>query len=409
MAYSDASYNWYSGPSDYSDVPTDDSRKCQVEGCYRKHSYERLRGGRKIYSKYCSDHTCLKPYPEEEGYWCPYPKKTGERYCGNHLKCGDPGCDKLGEFTGGREYIPWFCFDHRCSVPTCRSRATNRQQQRCEAHFMKCTVPDCSRPCHLHRDGRLDLVCAVHYGTFRCAREGCTRRTGSNMHFCPNHTCVVPDCTAGRDPSGGDACRKHLCNAPSCPNPIAHPTTTTASFCTLHTCRVRGCTHPRAADARGSDFCASHTCMTPNCRSEARFRNSHCPRHACVVTTCPHPRVSADPSSTLTVSGGGGNSNRDRCVAHARARERRAASLGTDSLGRLDYEGLRSRFELSGEREAERERKRLSDDLEALRRRERERERLREDEEERERERLERVRRDLEAWRRYSGSGRDGW
>jgi membrane protein involved in colicin uptake len=84
---------------------------------------------------------------------------------------------------------------------------------------------------------------------------------------------------------------------------------------------------------------------------------------------------------------------------------------GVDSLGGvLDYDGLRARFELfSSEREAERERKRLSDDLEALKRRERERERLRQEEEERERERAERLRRDMDAWRRYSGSARDGW
>ncbi|KAK3302716.1 uncharacterized protein B0T15DRAFT_422964 [Chaetomium strumarium] len=401
MAFSDASYNWYSGPSDYSDVPTDDSRKCQVEGCYRKHSYGRLRGGRKIYSKYCSDHTCLKPYPEDEGYWCPHPKEKGERYCNNHLKCGEAGCDKLGEFTGGREYIPWFCFDHRCNAPNCRSRVTNRQQQRCEAHFLKCTVPDCSRPCHLHRDGRLDLVCAVHYGTFRCTWEGCTRRTGSNMHFCPSHKCVVPECTAGRDPSaaGSDTCRKHNNN---------------------NTCHVRGCTHPRDNDinnnTRGgssSEFCVGHTCATPNCRDQARFfgNGSHCARHACAVTTCPRPRLSADPANNNNSAHHG-----DRCVAHARARERRAVSLsgsggGMDSSlgGVLDYEGLRSRFELSGEREAERERKRLSDDLEALKRRERERERLREEEEERERERVDRLRRDMDAWRRYAGSGRDRW
>ena len=52
MPWSDASYNYYSGPSE---VHTDDSRKCQVEGCNKKHAFSRPDGDKKVYSKYCSN------------------------------------------------------------------------------------------------------------------------------------------------------------------------------------------------------------------------------------------------------------------------------------------------------------------------------------------------------------------
>jgi hypothetical protein len=43
--------------SEYSDVPTDDARKCQVEGCHKKHAYSKNDAGRRIYSRYCSERT----------------------------------------------------------------------------------------------------------------------------------------------------------------------------------------------------------------------------------------------------------------------------------------------------------------------------------------------------------------
>lgn len=55
MSWSDAPYAWYSDASDYSNVQTDDARRCQVEGCYKKHAFVRLSGNRKVYSKFCAE------------------------------------------------------------------------------------------------------------------------------------------------------------------------------------------------------------------------------------------------------------------------------------------------------------------------------------------------------------------
>jgi hypothetical protein len=63
MAWSDVDYNWHSGPSDYSDVPSDDARRCQVIGCPKKHGFARVEGGKKIYSKYCPDRACPSAQP----------------------------------------------------------------------------------------------------------------------------------------------------------------------------------------------------------------------------------------------------------------------------------------------------------------------------------------------------------
>ncbi|AEO68666.1 uncharacterized protein THITE_163041 [Thermothielavioides terrestris NRRL 8126] len=438
-SWSDASYTWYSTASDYSEVLTDDSRKCQVEGCHRKHAFVRLAGGRKVYSKYCAEHTCAKTYPEDEGYHCPTPRKAGERYCDDHLRCGEPGCDRRGEYIGVREYIPWFCVQHRCTAPDCHSRATDSRQQRCGRHVRLCGVPGCARPAHQHRDGRLDLVCAVHYGIYRCVWPDCSRSTGSSMRYCPAHKCCVAECAAGRDATGGtDACAKHRCTVPRCPNPVLYPSHPRSLHCTLHTCRAAGCVSPRTSTTTStsssstttktttaSDFCPTHTCLTPHCTAPARFAHSHCTRHACAVANCANARLgAADPAGALSPSSW---RYRDRCEAHARARERRAVSVGGledigIGIGTTTGTGagvagvaggggggggdggasLRDRFEL--ELAGERERKRLSDDLEALRRRERERER----EAERRRAEVERLRRDLEEWRGLNPD-RDRW
>ncbi|KAL2131740.1 hypothetical protein VTI74DRAFT_4671 [Chaetomium olivicolor] len=410
MAWSDASYNYYS-TSDYSDILLDEHR-CRVEGCRRKQAYVRTRDGRKNYSRYCINHTCRRIYPDAnfEAFHCPTPKHEADRYCPEHLRCVEPGCTREGEWPGVREYIPWYCTKHRCGAPDCRSRATDTQQQRCAAHFMRCCVPDCTRPCHLHRDGRLDIVCAVHYGTFKCAWAGCSRRTGYNTRYCPAHKCVVRDCTASRDPAGDrDACLEHLCRTPSCPNPTAYPSLSTSLHCTAHSCSTPSCPNPRHA-ASGSDFCLTHTCATPSCRGEALSNSAHCLRHACIVPTCANPRLSAVASSTLGVG-----LDRDKCAEHASAplsstrlnRERRSASLDLD----VDFDSLRNRFVLGAGREEqrlERERKRLSDDLEGLRRQnERELERARRAR--RDREELEKLQRDMEDWRRRYPAWDDGY
>lgn len=319
--------------SEYSDVPTDDARKCQVQGCHKKHAYSKNEAGRRIYSRYCSEHTCAKRYPEEDGYHCTTPRNRGERYCPDHLKCGEPGCQAMGEYVGVREFIRWFCIRHRCSAPDCRLRATDKQQQRCASHFMACSVPGCTRPAHLHRSGRLDLVCAVHYDTYRCLAADCTRWASSSARYCPSHKCAVPDCSAARcsltTPNGGDACLKHMCTALYCTNRVLYPDRPRSVHCVLHTCKAPSCVNPRVSlgsAGGGSDFCLGHMCLVPGCRGEARFPGSHCERHACVVAGCVNPRLSAVPSSRLGVG-----LDRGQCAAHAARRERRSASLNEDS------------------------------------------------------------------------------
>jgi hypothetical protein len=124
-----SAYSRYPGPSDYSEVLTDDSRKCEVEGCHRKHAFCRPDGIRKVYSRYCNERTfslwlvaiqgspanslpdtCGVQLSEAEGTHCRTPRQPTDRFCSVHMTCGEPGCAKLGEFVGGyNDYIPWFC------------------------------------------------------------------------------------------------------------------------------------------------------------------------------------------------------------------------------------------------------------------------------------------------------------
>jgi predicted nucleic acid-binding Zn-ribbon protein len=75
-------------------------------------------------------------------------------------------------------------------------------------------------------------------------------------------------------------------------------------------------------------------------------------------------------------------------------------SLNADEIG-LDWDELRGRFEMGEGRQRERERKRLSDDLERMRRRERELEDDMARSERRrglDREAMDRLQRDFQAW-----------
>jgi len=294
----------------------------------------------------------------------------------------------------------------RCTAPDCRSRASEPQQQRCAAHFTKCSIASCPRPAHLHRNGRLDLVCVVHYGTAPCLAPSCTRQTSASSRYCPVHKCAVDNCSSPRHAStpNSTACRLHLCTTPACTNPVSYPDRAKSAHCARHTCRTPACTKPSDAVA-GGDFCRLHACATPGCAAEARFADepSHCARHACVVSNCASPRLSADPSSRLGV----GLEDRDRCAYHAATRERRTRAASFSGAGVVDWEGLRGRFEPRGEG------KRMSDDVERMRRRARENAAREGDfyryrpEEMEEEEVLGRVRRGSGDWRRMYPTGED--
>ncbi|KAH6635862.1 hypothetical protein F5144DRAFT_565664 [Chaetomium tenue] len=366
MPYSDTSYNYYSGPSE---VLTDDSRKCQVEGCNKKHAFSRPDGDKKVYSKYCSNHTCEKTYPGEVDYHCKNPRSSNERYCSVHLTCGEPGCKKMGEHYGVREHVRWFCASHRCTSSECRLRATDRTQQRCTAHIILCNVPNCTRPAHQHRDGRLDATCAAHYGTQLCEwAAGCTRRASAGRSSSPS--------TSSSKSKSPQYCASHQCRTPLCERP-----------------RAISRSSPSSRDIL--DHCELHTCRTAGCRGEVHTLVDYCARHACAGVGCARPRLSADPASGLAVG-----LDRDLCVVHAQAGQRRAVSLNAGEIG-LDWDELRGRFEMGEGGRRERERKRLSDDLERMRRRERE---LEEDLERAERRRgldreaMDRLQRDFQAW-----------
>ena len=63
MSWSDTTYNYrnyYEGPSEYPEVAIDDARKCQVDGCRKKHAYSRPDGDRKVYSRFCSTRASLQ-------------------------------------------------------------------------------------------------------------------------------------------------------------------------------------------------------------------------------------------------------------------------------------------------------------------------------------------------------------
>lgn len=341
---SDAAYY-----SDYSDTPSDDPRNCRVVGCRKKHAYARDSSGRKLYADYCAYHLCEKTFPRSEGFHCPNPKKENDRFCSQHLKCGEPNCKETGTFAS-ETWTQFYCPRHKCTTRGCRQPATNRQQQRCASHFLQCSVPSCARPCHENRDGTYDIVCAAHYGSFKCAVAGCARRKpGYDTRFCLDHKCAVPECSQEKG-LVGKFCVSHRCAARDCSRVVADPTRGESVLCKEHECATPRCLNAKL-DSR-TDFCLSHACKAANCKSEARFPGGFCEeRHACSVGMCSNPRSATGPGGTLNVF-------TDRCLEHSAAKVRRSSA--NEPLER--------------ERWATRNRNRYSDDIETLRSRERERE-----------------------------------
>ncbi|KAK4169591.1 hypothetical protein QBC43DRAFT_308021 [Cladorrhinum sp. PSN259] len=368
--------------SDYSDTLSDDSRNCRIEGCRKKHAFAQF-ADTKFYSKYCFKHTCAKTVSISEGYHCPNPKRESDRYCAEHLTCGESGCREMGEYVGtaGGEYIQWFCARHRCTMPRCRERVNNRQQRRCLKHFMKCNVSSCERPCHENRDGKFDIFCAAHYGSFKaenkCSWSGCTRRKpGYDGKYCLDHKCDLIDCEKPRDSRGiGKLCSDHRCVVDHCSKVVAHPDRTDSLFCLDHKCKTPLCIDPHQ---NGIEFCMAHKCQVANCRYEARFPKGYCPdRHGCTYPMCSNPRPISSSLGVLT----------DRCEEHERFRTRRSSAADMPAFDKF-----------------ERRRNRYSDDIGALRR-----EKEREDREREDRERLAREPRDpyrYPNWDRYLDDGR---
>lgn len=58
-----------------------DDRPCLVEGCRTKHCL-RLVEGERIYSEFCSAHTCRHFWPD----FCTCPTYSGDKYCSCHAR-----------------------------------------------------------------------------------------------------------------------------------------------------------------------------------------------------------------------------------------------------------------------------------------------------------------------------------
>ncbi|KAL2177494.1 uncharacterized protein P884DRAFT_243641 [Thermothelomyces heterothallicus CBS 202.75] len=341
--------------SDFSDTTSEDWRKCQVPGCHKKHTGHTQHDERKVYSDFCFRHTCWVTYPEEEGkgYYCSIPKGSDDRYCAFHMKCGEDDCARTGEWPGAHDYARWFCREHRCTYPDCRLRATDRQQQRCAAHLVKCAVPACARPAYQHRDGVLDTMCAAHYGTQRCLWPNCARRASSRY------------------------CSAHGCRRPGCDRPRARAVPDTPAI-------------PAAADGNNGAndypylYCLAHTCKTPGCRAGARLDDVHCERHARVRERRRPVSLGVDP---LGLGFGWEEQEQEQEEEEEEREDRRG--------GRYEPLTRAAAAAAGDEWQREREWRRLSDDLERIRRRERARE---------EREKAQRY------YARYmAGSSQDRW
>ncbi|KAK4143169.1 uncharacterized protein C8A04DRAFT_12650 [Dichotomopilus funicola] len=392
----------YLSDSGFSEALTDDPRKCQIVGCYKRHAYARAPKGLKVYSDFCTKHTCGRVYPEQSQYYCIFPRVANSAYCSHHRTCGQEGCEEQGEplTLDLSDFKPFYCRKHRCAVLGCQEppKAGDRER-RCELHAVRCRVQGCSRSAYTHDDGRVDHYCLLHYGTQRCLYRDCTRQTlGSSFSFCHVHNppngsndqdkdsnpCSLRGCNKSAEPNA-HACSIHLCSVRGCPKPTviyapssSDPPNTIATpyppLCSSHICL--DCDKPRNSATINAEYCSAHECGLVACRSRALDKGGHCSRHACSVMGCLRAKQGALSSSFLTV-----DRERERCEVHARVGSGvegigsgriRASSFGAVNAGTggfvrryggsgADDEALRVRMQ----------RNRFSDDLERLYRSER--------------------------------------
>ncbi|KAI1340339.1 hypothetical protein F5Y15DRAFT_380327 [Xylariaceae sp. FL0016] len=324
-------------------MPVQD-RHCQRSLCGHKHAFKLVQGGVKLYSRYCSRHTCR--YPTGDGIYCHYPKEPQHRLCGHHRKCGVSGCLHDGEIEGHPELI-WFCPGHSCTVPGCyiqkssgsifceghipcevpgcfnrpgpggrfcqghgcRIESCDREAtcgQRCEDH-VPCVVPHCTRFSLRSANGRPEEFCEIHgfcrwphcdqtiegrkqFCRFhRCSLRECNLAKKEGSHFCSSHCCRLPGCTAIIDylfHLEARYCNHHQCAEISC----VHESHPDGRYCRYHSCQKEGCLE--LCPDMSARYCNKHECKAELCISQARMVGGFCnSKHACSIEGCPHRRL----------------------------------------------------------------------------------------------------------------------
>ncbi|KAK3368790.1 hypothetical protein B0H63DRAFT_489181 [Podospora didyma] len=376
-----------------STTSTDNPRRCRVLGCRRSHVYATI-GSQRVYSQFCIDHTCFKILPDTKAYHCPHPKLKEQKYCLSHRECGARGCREEGE--NDDDVLPWFCKAHRCTSSGCLEGIDNFLQKRCAKHT-HCAAPHCTSPpaAHLH-----STFCARHTcSSGACPNQARENKKNTSKQFCGDHECAVGGCGSERD-SYGDFCSMHRCTLDNCLKPIVDLDRADSLFCFDHACKVAKCLR---CCKKPSDYCDDHRCRKPSCPNLGangvgslctahRCRVADCERegnmdrgfcaskHACIVPLCPKPRITDRIPTTGEMA--------ERCIEHHLAWERAMVRRAVSEELTAEFEQERTEWR--------KDKKRLSDDINELRKR---------DQEKKEKEQHLRVDRDADRKRRASNEG----
>ncbi|KAL2270569.1 hypothetical protein VTJ83DRAFT_2753 [Remersonia thermophila] len=384
-------------PSDYSDpLGLGDDRKCQVADCPKKHAYRR-HGNRKVYSRYCADHTCAVTYPEEEGTHCRTARDPNERYCPESpLRRARLPQDGRVRPQVQRVHplvlLPAPLLGARLHRPRDRPRPAGLRgalPALLHALVLPPSLPPPQRPPRRRLPRPLQRPPLPRprlrpLGLGPLLRRPPLRRR--DLHRRPR---LVPGPRRGLPLP--PLPRPRLRQRRPLPGPPLLLLLLLLLVVPLHAPHLPLPVLPRPAPQRGPRLLRRPRLRRPRLPRRGRRPGQggkYCGRHACVVDGCTRARLSAAPAS----GGGGGGSpmlaageDRDRCAAHSRFRDRRTVSLGEADAPSLDWDELRGRFNRDRDRRGSTSGgggngsgggggskwKRMSEDLEKLRRRER--------------------------------------
>jgi len=135
---------------------------------------------------------------------------------------------------------------------------------------------------------------------------------GQKFKYCQDHKCPYDNCKSPKT-FGLDACQKHNCEIPTCPNcklpKKKGRMMIYTSYCSLHVCKMNNCVNIKLEDEDfcqpcknnvdkcpiescyqpnpfGRSACHNHICQVPNCSAVITEKSTYCSTHKCQRKGC---------------------------------------------------------------------------------------------------------------------------
>jgi hypothetical protein len=208
--------------------------------------------------RYCEYHRCTSEA-------CRHAKRSGSRFCTDHLQCLKTGCSTARYHPDGDEQSFPFCAEH----------------------WWSCRDFDCTAWSNYSANSPF---CTIH----GCQFLTCRYPVSAGLRSCATHACTFAQC-AEPIRQGLRACLNHACQHSGCQYSVC----ANQKACAAHICRITAspCDEMGADYHQGRYYCIAHTCSTSVCLRPTldpgetlEPMSTMCSQHRCAAQQCPHTR-----------------------------------------------------------------------------------------------------------------------